>query len=70
MEKINIKKSKILELSKILNEKYKNLNMKISINRKNFILNTDKNLKYEEFKEIELLVKRFFPDYRIKIEKQ
>jgi hypothetical protein len=67
MEKIYIKKSKILELSKILKEKYKNLNIKISINKKNFILSTNKDLNYEKFKELELLIKRYFPDYKIKI---
>jgi hypothetical protein len=67
MEKIYIKKSKILELSKILKEKYKNLNIKISINKKNLILSTNKDLNYEKFKELELLIKRYFPDYKIKI---
>jgi hypothetical protein len=67
MEKIYIRKSKILELSKILKEKYKNLNIKISINRKNLILTTNKDLNYEKFKELELLIKRYFPDYKIKI---
>jgi len=67
MEKIYIRKSKILELSKILKEKYKNLNIKISINRKNLILSTNKDLNYEKFKELELLIKRYFPDYKIKI---
>jgi hypothetical protein len=69
MKKIYIPKTKILELAKLLKERYKNSKMKISINKKTFTLNIDRNLKYEEFKELELLIKRFFPDYDVRINK-
>lgn len=68
MERIYIKKNKFFELCKNLRNKFPNTNIKIFRDKNNtIILKFGKKLDYKKFKEVELLVKSFFPNLKVKI---
>jgi hypothetical protein len=70
MDKINIRKTKLLSLASKIKNIYPDLKGEIKIDNKNkkIYLKTNKEeLSYEVLKEIELEIKKFFVNYKIEI---
>jgi hypothetical protein len=70
MDKINIRKTKLLSLASKLKNIYPDLRGEIKIDNKNkkiYLKTNKKELNYEVLKEIELEIKKFFVNYKIEI---
>jgi hypothetical protein len=70
MDKINIRKTKLLSLASKIKNIYPDLKGEIKIDNKNkkiYLKTNKKELSYEVLKEIELEIKKFFVNYKIEI---
>jgi|FaiFalDrversion2_1042247.scaffolds.fasta_scaffold13925_2 hypothetical protein len=70
MDKINIRKTKLLSLASKIKNIYPDLKGEIKIDNKNkkiYLKTNKKELNYEVLKEIELEIKKFFVNYKIEI---
>jgi|GEM_PF-1995482 hypothetical protein len=70
MDKINIRKTKLLSLASKIKNIYPDLKGEIKIDNKNkkiYLKTNKKELSYEALKEIELEIKKFFVNYKIEI---
>jgi DNA-directed RNA polymerase beta' subunit len=70
MDKINIRKTKLLSLASKIKNIYPDLRGEIKIDNKNkkiYLKTNKKELSYEALKEIELEIKKFFVNYKIEI---
>ncbi|MFZ8847941.1 MAG: hypothetical protein ACO2O4_01720 [Minisyncoccia bacterium] len=70
MDKINIRKTKLLSLASKIKNIYPDLKGEIKIDNKNkkiYLKTNKKGLNYEVLKEIELEIKKFFVNYKIEI---
>jgi hypothetical protein len=70
MDKINIRKTKLLSLASKIKNIYPDLKGEIKIDNKNkkiYLKTNKKELNYEALKEIELEIKKFFVNYKIEI---
>jgi len=70
MDKINIRKTKLLSLVSKIKNIYPDLKGEIKIDNKNkkiYLKTNKKELSYEALKEIELEIKKFFVNYKIEI---
>ncbi len=70
MDKINIKKTKLLNLASKIKNIYPDLKGEIKIDNKNkkiYLRTNKKEINYEALKEIELEIKKNFLDYKIEI---
>jgi hypothetical protein len=70
MDKINIRKTKLLSLASKIKNIYPDLKGEIKIDNKNkkiYLKTNKKELSYEALKEIELEIKKFFVNYQIEI---
>jgi hypothetical protein len=70
MDKINIRKTKLLSLASKIKNIYPDLKGEIKIDNKNkkiYLKTNKKDLSYEVLKEIELEIKKFFVNYKIEI---
>jgi hypothetical protein len=70
MDKINIRKTKLLNLASKIKNIYPDLKGEIKIDNKNkkiYLKTNKKELNYEVLKEIELEIKKFFVNYKIEI---
>jgi hypothetical protein len=70
MDKINIRKTKLLSLASKIKNIYPDLKGEIKIDNKNkkiYLKTNKKEINYEVLKEIELEIKKFFVNYKIEI---
>jgi hypothetical protein len=70
MDKINIRKTRLLSLASKIKNIYPDLKGEIKIDNKNkkiYLKTNKKELSYEALKEIELEIKKFFVNYKIEI---